>query len=135
MAKNSDDLDLYLKQYTDYDALMSGIASFIPNFNLEYISIFNALEDAFLNFFLSPEEVLHWLDALSKLPGQSGPDFFNLTFEELFDFPITEGGETPITFTHAFAEGSVTSVERELDFSAAIENPTSVERFITTIST
>lgn len=101
---------------------------FIPAENgvLPYEGIFTAFEQAFFNYLVQDEK--SFTDTIESLGQQSRvgsqPDFLNLSFEDLFNIPVTEGSSDAASVNDAGAAGAVNSIAEALAISATGDTAT-----------
>lgn len=80
-----------------------------PNFEAAFFRYLDLDEKAFLNEYASVPE-----------PKAYAPDFFNVSFEELFNIPVDEAREAALTVVQSGHEGGVNSEPRMIDYMAEL---------------
>jgi len=104
---------------TDYQVSLEGVFLSLPNASIPYEDILTAWEDAFIDYlFLSPEAFVAALHhAVGEDTADSAPNFLNVSWEDLFNIPVTEGGGESVSVAQATSEGGVISVEKVFDIN------------------
>jgi len=107
----------------EYHVSLEGIFLSLSNANIPYEDILIAWENAFVDYLVLPPE--KFVSILNKAIGEdtddSAPNFLNVSWEDLFDVPVTDGGGESVSVAQVTSEGGVISVEKVFD-SNAISN-------------